>query len=186
MEQPEPRGTTALLITVPEADPLVSGARKKYDPSAGAGVPAHVTVLYPFLPVERIDDAVTAELRALFAAQEPFALDFTGFGRFPDLLWLAPQPDAPLRALTAAVEARWPQAPPYRGEYGDPVPHLTVAGGQPQEVYEALEREIGSALPLRAGVTGVHLVVNDGVRWRLRETFPLAGGIGGADDLRNR
>lgn len=173
--EPGLRGTTALLVTVPEADPLVGGARRRYDPSAGAGVPAHVTVLYPFLPADRIDDGVTVELRALFAAREPFTLAFTGFGRFPDLLWLAPEPDAPLRALTAAVEARWPEAPPYGGEYGDPVPHLTVAGGQPQEVYEALEREFRGGLPLRTRVAGVHLVVNDGVRWRLRETFPLAG-----------
>ena len=52
-----------LIITVPEADELVGGAREKYDPVAGRGIPAHVTVLYPYLPAGRIDDGLVAELR---------------------------------------------------------------------------------------------------------------------------
>jgi hypothetical protein len=74
----------------------------------------------PFLPAERIDAGVLTELRALFAGHGTFALDFAEFGRFPELLWLAPVPDAPVRALTAAVEARWPGAPPYGGRFDAP------------------------------------------------------------------
>jgi 2'-5' RNA ligase len=170
-----PVGETALIITVPEADGLVGGAREKYDPAAGRGIPAHVTVLYPYLPADRIDEALLAELRGLFTGHEPFELGFAGFGRFPDLLWLAPQPDGPVRALTAAVATRWPEAPPYGGVFDDPVPHLTVAIKQPQEVFDAMEREFAAGLPLRTRVAGVHLVVSDGTRWQHRETFPLGG-----------
>ena len=166
-------GRTALLITVPEADPLVTGVREKYDPGARNGVPAHVTVLYPFLPAERIDGGVLVALRELFTGHQPFELDFTAFGRFPDLLWLAPEPQAPLRALTAAVTQRWPDVPPYGGAFGDAAPHLSVASGRTQETYEAVEREFTAGLPLRTRVAGVHLAVSDGERWRLRETFPL-------------
>jgi 2'-5' RNA ligase len=168
-------GETALIITVPEADALVGGAREKYDPAAGRGIPAHVTVLYPYLPAGRIDEALLAELRGLFAGYEPFELGFAGFGRFPDLLWLAPEPDGPVRALTAAVAARWPEAPPYGGVFDDPMPHLTVAIKQPQEVFDAMEQEFAAGLPLRTRVAGVHLVVSDGTRWQHRETFPLGG-----------
>jgi 2'-5' RNA ligase len=170
-----PGGETALLITVPEADPLVGGAREQHDPVAGRGVPAHVTVLYPFLPAGRIDDGLLAELRELFAGHQPFELGFTRFGRFPELLWLAPEPDAPVRALSAAVTAHWPEAVPYGGAFDDPMPHLTVAGKLPQEAYDAMEREFTPGLPLRTHVAGVHLVVSDGVRWRLWQTFPLGG-----------
>lgn len=47
-------GEPTLLITVPEAEPLVGGARAMCDASAGDGIPAHMTVLYPFLPAGRI------------------------------------------------------------------------------------------------------------------------------------
>lgn len=167
-------GETALLIVVPEAETLVAGARQRYDPAAADGIPAHVTVLYPFLPEERLDAEVLATLRELFAAHEPFGLRFTGFGRFPDLLWLAPEPDGPVRALTGAVVARWPEAPPYRGAY-EPVPHLTVALKQPEETYAAVERDFAAGLPLSAAVTEVRLVVCDGVRWHQRTSFPLGG-----------
>lgn len=174
-EERRAAGETALLVTVPEADPLLSGVRRAYDPAGAAGVPAHVTVLYPFLPAARIDPGVHEELRGLFAGHAPFTLEFARFGRFPDLLWLAPEPDGPLRALTAAVTARWPEALPYAGRYGDPVPHLTLAGDGAQEVYDAMERALAAGLPLRTRVAGVHLVAYDGARWRLRETFPLTG-----------
>lgn len=41
---------TAVLLRVPEAEPLVREWRAKGDPSAAHGVPAHVTLLYPFVP----------------------------------------------------------------------------------------------------------------------------------------
>jgi len=43
---------SSLMIVVPEAERLVKPFREKYDPSAAVGVPAHITLLYPFkLPV---------------------------------------------------------------------------------------------------------------------------------------
>ena len=70
---------------------------------------------------------------------------------------------------------------PYGGVFGDPAPHLSVATGRAQEMFEAVEREFAAGLPLRTRVAGVHLVVNDGARWHLRETFPLGlAGLGTA------
>ncbi|WP_079312549.1 hypothetical protein [Microbispora sp. GKU 823] len=44
---------TALVVEVPSAEPLVRGLRERYDSFAAYGMPAHVTVLYPFLPRHR-------------------------------------------------------------------------------------------------------------------------------------
>lgn len=172
------------MIMVPEADPVVGGARQRYDPAAAEGVPAHLSVLYPFLPAERVDTGVLAALRELFAGHEPFEVRFPRFGRFPDLLWLAPEPDGSVRALTASVAARWPEAPPYGGAFGDPAPHLTVAHRQPEEVYAAVEKECADALALlRTRVAEVHLVVFDGVRWGRRAAFRLGGDGSGANGV---
>lgn len=179
-----PAGTTGLVIAVPEAEAAVGAARERYDSAAAEGVPPHLTVLYPFLAAERIDAQVLVALGGLFAGHAPFEVRFPRFGRFPDLLWLAPEPDGPVRALTAAVAARWPEAPPYGGAFADPAPHLTVAHGQPEEVYAAVEKECADALPLlRSRVAEVQLVVFDGARWSLHTAFPLgSGGSGGAGD----
>lgn len=172
-----PAGTTALVIMVPEADPVVGRARQRYDTAAAEGVPAHVSVLYPFLPVERIDTGVLAALRELFAGHEPFEVRFPRFDRFPELLWLVPEPDGPVRALTAAVAARWPEAPPYGGAFADPAPHLTVAQWQSEEVYAAVQKECADALVLLGTrVAEVQLVAFDGVRWGQHAVFPLGGG----------
>ena len=38
---------SALLVAVPEAEPLVGALRLVHDPSAAVGVPAHITILLP-------------------------------------------------------------------------------------------------------------------------------------------
>ena len=45
-----PDWQSALLILVPAAEPAVGEHRARLDASARDGVPAHLTVLYPFLP----------------------------------------------------------------------------------------------------------------------------------------
>src|SRR6185312_14804244 len=46
---------TALIVAVPEAETAVGALRREHDSSAALGVPAHVTILFPFLPPERVD-----------------------------------------------------------------------------------------------------------------------------------
>jgi hypothetical protein len=43
---------SALIVAVPEAEWAVAALRAAYDPAASWGMPAHITVLYPFLPPE--------------------------------------------------------------------------------------------------------------------------------------
>ena len=45
---------SALLLLVPVAEAAVGAQRARLDSSARDGVPAHVTVLYPFLPPAEI------------------------------------------------------------------------------------------------------------------------------------
>src|SRR5688572_163051 len=47
---------TALICRVPEAERYIAHYRERYDPPARRNVPAHVTVLYPFMPPGDIDD----------------------------------------------------------------------------------------------------------------------------------
>jgi 2'-5' RNA ligase len=175
-----PAGQSALIVEVPEAEPLVAPWRRTYDQTAAAGIPAHLTVLVPFLDAGAqgrpgsVDERVMAELRALFAAHPAFALTFRTLRRFPDVLYLDPEPAEPLRALTTEVVERWPDTPPYGGQFTQIVPHLTVAHTQESDVLDAAEADVSAHLPLVAQATAVSLFASDGTRWQRRAVFPLS------------
>ena len=172
----KPAGMTFLIIAIPEAAPLLEHWRQKFDPGAFVGVPIHVTVLGPFLAEDRLDPGTLAELRALIAAHAPMELSFRRSGRFPGVLYLAPEPAGPVRVLAEAIVARWPEQQPYGGAYGaEIVPHMTVGYDLPAEVETALEADVLPRLPLDVRVTEVVLLVSDGERWHQRESFPLGG-----------
>lgn len=58
-----PGPLSGLMIEVPEAEPAVRHHREHFDASTPLGVPAHITVLFPFMPPETIDTAaLTADL----------------------------------------------------------------------------------------------------------------------------
>ena len=78
---------TALIVKVPEAEPLVGGLRDRFDPVARLGVPAHVTILYPFMPVAAIDAAILETLRRIAASTRAFAIALieNAAGRWRDM-----------------------------------------------------------------------------------------------------
>lgn len=164
---------TALIAKVPEAEPLVRIWRDQFDTAAAAGVPAHVTVLAPFFSRSAIGPDITAELQQIFARYPAFVAQFGECGRFPDVLYLAPQPETQFRALTSAVAARWPEAPPYGGQFDDVVPHLTVAHGQEVGVLDKIEAELSARLPVSAAISAVHLVTFTGEQWCEEYQFEL-------------
>ncbi|HEU0042503.1 MAG TPA: 2'-5' RNA ligase family protein [Jiangellaceae bacterium] len=166
-------GQTGLIVAVPEAEAAVGEFRRSYDHAAAYGVPAHLTVLFPFLPVDRIDRDVHTELANLLGALEPFDVRFERTDRFPDVLFLAPEPEEPLRELTSSVAARWSEYQPYGGQFADVVPHLTVAQSDDQRVLDDIECSVAARLPIAATVTGVRLISFDGNRWNSWHEFRL-------------
>lgn len=66
-EVPGPQ-ESAILVPVPQAEPVVGHLRARLDRAAGRGVPAHVTVLYPFLPPAQITGTVLARAAAAVAS----------------------------------------------------------------------------------------------------------------------
>jgi 2'-5' RNA ligase len=166
-------GRTGLVVRVPEAESAVRGWRERLDPSAQAGVPSHVTVLFPFLDLSRVDARVHSALAEVLGGHPAFDLRFARCGRLPEVLYLVPEPDAPLRQLTQAIADRWPEAPPYGGRFAEIVPHLTVAQGQEGAVLEEVEADLAGRLPFTSHVSSVELLVYDGTKWRERASFPL-------------
>jgi 2'-5' RNA ligase len=150
---------TALIVAVPEAEDAVGPFRATFDTAASWGVPAHVTVLYPFLPPEQINAHVLTAISAAVAEVPRFDATFTHVEWFDDaVVWLAPQPNEPFRQLTDAVWRRFPETPPYAGAHPDSVPHLTIGHDQPKHQLSQAAEAVSTHLPIRAAITAVRLI----------------------------
>ncbi|MEP7378983.1 MAG: 2'-5' RNA ligase family protein [Chloroflexota bacterium] len=150
-------GESAIIvpITVPVT---IARLRERMDPSAAQGVPAHVTLLYPFMPVDGLTDEVRAKVGRIIAAEPTFTVRFSAIGRFPNVVYLPPEPADPFGRLTAAIAAEFPDYPPYEGAYETVIPHLTVAQDVPDDFYAAAEHALPAALPVKQIVREAWLI----------------------------
>jgi 2'-5' RNA ligase len=171
---------SAVLVLVPEAENIVASHRAGLDSAAALGVPAHVTVLYPFVPPERTDDAVISSLAAAVMSVTPFDVTFRRLSWFDrSLLWLAPEPAEPFAELTAAVQRAFPDYDPYGGAHPDLVPHLTVGQDQPENLLESAQHAIELSLPVSAKVSAAVLMQGalEPDSWRVVAELPLGGRV---------
>jgi 2'-5' RNA ligase len=169
---------SALVVVVPEADAVVGSFRDRYDPSATAGVPAHITLLYPFKPPAEVGANVLKNLQKCFAGFVPFGFSLAAIRRFPGgVLYLTPEPDEPFRQLTLALWAEYPEVPPYGGKFDTVVPHLTVALADDDQQLDSIADDFSRAahgkLPVTALATAVALMDNAAGHWQIRTTFAL-------------
>jgi 2'-5' RNA ligase len=169
---------TAVVIAFPDASAAVDAWRERTcSDRPSIGIPPHVTLLFPFVPAERVDEGVIAELQRLFAATSPFAVTFRELRRWPETVYLAPEPPEPFARLTEAIAERWPGYPPYEGVHETVIPHLTVAYGDDALLGE-VEADVKPKLPIEAHVTEAVLLEElepNWGRWGERARFAFAG-----------
>jgi 2'-5' RNA ligase superfamily len=168
---------SSFIARVPEAEPYVAHLREQFDPAARLGVPAHVTPLYPVMSPELIETAVVERVRAVVAATRSFVFTLARVCRFPDVLYIAPEPSGPFVELTEHLVYHFPEFPPYGGQYDGIVPHLTVAHGSQLE-HSRAETELQAALSGGGGIVcscrELVLIENASGRWQQMHVFPLA------------
>jgi len=63
-----PQAESALLITCPQSEHVVGSHRAQYDRAAQLGVPAHITVIYPFQARDRMTEADHVRLQQIFTS----------------------------------------------------------------------------------------------------------------------
>lgn len=167
---------TAFIVRVPEAEPLVEKLRLRFDATASLGVPAHITVLIPFMPPASITPEVLAAAREAFTSIRAFTFALDEVCRWPETTYLSPAPTQPFIELTKAIIRKFPEFPPYAGKHSEIIPHLTVADGQ-SGAAEAAEAELRPLLEELGIVRGrcheIELLENSLGRWRIMHTIPL-------------
>ena len=147
--------------------------RRRHDPAAWAGVPPHVTLLFPFLAVDRLTPVTRSNLVAIARSVAPFDVSFKGVGLFPGVVYLAPEPADAFADLTGAIWSKFREYPPYGGIHDDIRPHLTLAESS-TEPLDAIANDAERWLPFDRRVSAVELLAQEGeMRWRSRWRIPL-------------
>ncbi len=166
-------GETALVVLVPEAEPVVAEHRRHHDRAAAVGVPAHVTILYPFRSI--VDDAAVNAVAQLADNVAAFDVVFIALARFPgEVVYLVPDPAEPFRRLTTTAIAAFPDCPPYSGAVPDPIPHLTVADGVDAATAAVIDDAVRPGLPIAGRVERLTLIAeNPAGHWVTVRHWPL-------------
>ena len=165
---------TAIIVPIPEAEPIVGPWRRLHTPSGAAGMPAHITLLVPFTDSAVLGGARIRAVEQVLALFESIELSLATTACFegpPLVLYLAPKPAGPFREMTEALVRAFPEHPPYGADYATIVPHLTVATRLGREDLAAIEAEIAEALPITARAGEAWLMEYADDTWRLRNRF---------------
>ncbi len=179
----EADGTTAevetgLIIPVPAFEDFIQEHRVHNAAVSPEGVPAHLTLLYPFLPPDRCEEA-HAEVDGFFQEVDPFEFDLTEVGWFDDrVVFLAPSDATPFVKLTERLIGRWTQCIPYGGRHaGKHVPHLTLGiEGSPEEM-ASLAEAAAKMLPVRCVAEQAWLMIGTShpAEWEVKQRFEFGG-----------
>jgi 2'-5' RNA ligase len=171
---------SAIIVAVSEAEPLVGELRAQFDSASKLGIPAHITVLYPFLPPERLTQLILEGVHSALAEVQPFDFRLATVGRFPGVVYLAPECSDPFVDLVAKIVQQFPEYPPYGGKFQSVIPHLTVSDcGELQA--DTVEAQLLALMKAEGPISGrcdaLTLIENSSGRWseksyiRLGEAF---------------
>jgi 2'-5' RNA ligase len=143
--------------------------RAAHVPNAALGVPAHVTLIYPFIPADGLDASVRASIAECLRSHASFEFSASHLRSWPGVLYLSVDPAAPFEALVASLGDSFPDYPPYAGEFPY-VPHVTIgegAAGDPAGIMPPV-----ADVRLRADRV---LLISEGADglWRTRWQFAL-------------
>jgi 2'-5' RNA ligase len=166
----EPTSAIVVRIRVPAG---IERLRRAHDRSARLGVPAHVTILYPFVAASELLPAIREEVATIAAEIRAFEVGFESVARWPGVVYLEPQPSAPFTALIDRAAARFPEHQPYGGAISEVIPHLTVVESDGAPLDEILVAA-GAALPFKAEADALEVLVEgDDGRYRRRWRLPF-------------
>lgn len=172
---------SVILIPVPSADLIIGKWREQYDSVALRGIPAHITLLFPFKNPQEITEEVLGKLRNIFIDVNPFSFTLESVHTFPNVIFLEPNPRDPFIRLTEAIEKNFPENPPYEGKYPSINPHTTIAQLSDDQEINVIKRniskDINKFLPIQSRATEAWIMVEgENGNWHKKATFTFESG----------
>ncbi|MFJ2774735.1 2'-5' RNA ligase family protein [Streptomyces sp. NPDC087300] len=172
-------GTTAVLMLVPDAEPLLELAGQVDARVVRQGMPAHAALLYPWLPLEQIGAGELERLRIALRRAAPVSgridLQLAEVERVGSFVGV-PVPE--LGGLAGAVRTAFPEQVPYGGRFGqDPPVHVTVALNADDRIAADIAQRVTGRLPIRTEVSAVHVVALAPDGWQALAEWPLTAQV---------
>ena len=168
--------TALLIIPPPPIQAFCYPLREEFDKESFGRVPAHITLLYPFVPPDAVDDA-EEKLQVLCADIAPFDVSLKSYGRFETTIFLEPADPTPIVDLYKRLTEAFPDFPIYDGEHGqDLTPHLTLARGDDPTMLAGIE--LPSDPDFTFNVSKIHIYLGspeDDIPYVPRSVIPLGG-----------
>ena len=137
----EPVAESSLNLSFPALAGVVDRWRLETVDSARCGAMPHVSLLYPWA-APSIDAGLVERLEHAVADIGRLDVTFSEVGRFPTVVWLRPEPEPEIRALSDRLAEAFPEYPRYGGMCPDPQPYLTVAISQDPARLDEIESEL--------------------------------------------
>lgn len=169
---------TALLILPPREVQVFSyPLREEFDSEATRSqLPAHITLLYPFVSPDKIDKTIPT-LEQLLKKCSPFNLTLDKYGQFEGTIFLEPSNSQTVTQLYDHLANAFPDFPIYSGEHGpDLHPHLTLA--RFDDPLEAAKIELPPTPSFTFEVENIYLYLgsaDDEIPFIPRAVLPLGG-----------
>jgi 2'-5' RNA ligase len=169
-----PSGASAVIIRA-HLPAALERLRRRGVGDALAGLPAHLTMLYPFVEPGRLRSDVRRRLAAAAAGTPPFEYRLTGAATWPDTIYVAVDPAAPFVALQRTLTEAFPTFPIYGTDPGfEFVPHVTIAEGPPTGDPGPLDDPAWRSLPRLGRVASIEVIARPpDAPWRTIWRLPL-------------
>jgi hypothetical protein len=158
-------------VLVPEAEPAIGEWRRRHSRDGAAGMPAHVTLLYPFAPDPDLD-----AVRALAGEFEPFRYTLRSAREWPDgFVYLEPAPVERFAVVTRRLVERFPEYQPYGGAFrvDEVIPHCTVVHTDDADARADAAASVAGALPIDCNANEIWLMHEVNGRWQRHTPFRL-------------
>jgi hypothetical protein len=104
-----PLAMPSAVIVRAHLPPGLAHLRQTHVTDAAEGVPAHVTLLYPFVPWDELDPSVGRMIASVAARHPAFDYTMTGPGRWPDTIYVAVEPVEPFVRLQGRSRRHLPR-----------------------------------------------------------------------------
>jgi lincosamide nucleotidyltransferase A/C/D/E len=139
-------------------------------------IPPHVTVAFPFLPLESVTAEVVGQLSQLFDETPAVDFELNEIRWFDtNVVYLAPSRDDAFRSIIETLQRMFPDFHPYDGAFDSVVPHVTLSEHGSLADRQAVGQQAPEYLPISARASHVWMMSNERRpgEWSIVKIFPL-------------
>lgn len=167
---------TAVIVRARLPAGLEALRRRSVDDAAD-GIPAHLTLLYPFVDPPELGPSTRSSLLAIARAHAPFSYELAHRAAWPDTIYVAVDPVEPFVRLQSDLARAFPDYPIYgRGPDFVFIPHVTIAEGAAVDDPTVTNAAAWSNLPVTRWAAALEVITDDADgRWRTRWRIGLGG-----------